>query len=409
MSLINQPFDGQLGDMLIEKLREDYNRLTIVVAFARNSGVLRLKPELERFRANGGSVHLFVGVDMEGTTYEALLNLLPLCDTLHIVHSENPATTFHSKIFILENNNEIWSAIGSNNLTAGGLWTNFESFHSQTLEFGTPECDAVYRPFSALIAMYSDADYECTFRIENIEDINDLDREGYVVREGQHRIRQNEERARRITPGGRRLFGISQRAPLPRVPEDDSTEIVIPIGPETTVNALYMIDEHVNNERIWFETRRMTGGSRNILDLSMLGTLIQGSGAGSRYETDDARYVLGGVSFFDVRPGSTTSKSITINYNGIDYSPCQIEFTPNNGSWRIHINGRSTVDGSAIHNAAGRGWLTRKILIFEKICTDYYTLSALEADDISTCRLASHFVARNGTASGSKEFGLLNP
>ena len=409
MSLINQPFNGQLGDILVEKLRGEYNRLTIVVAFARNSGVLRMKPELERFRANGGYVKLFVGVDMEGTTYEALVNLLPLCDTLHVVHSEDHATTFHSKVFVLENDDEIWVVVGSNNLTASGLWTNFESCQCQTLKFGTPECDAIYKPFSTLIAMYSDVDYECTFKIESIKDINDLDREGYVVREGQQRIRQNEERAKRVTPGGRRLFGTPRRAPLPRVPEDQLEQMAVPIGKETTVNAIYVIEENFNNERIWFETKKMTGGSRNILDLSKLGTLIQGSGVGSRYETDDARYVLGGVSFFDIKPNSTTGKYITINYSGIDYSPCQIEFTPNNGSWRIHINGKNAADGLAIHNVGGRYWLTNKVLIFEKIRTDYYALSALDAVAISTCRLVSHFVARNGTARGSKEFGLLNP
>ena len=50
MSLINQPFNGQLGEILISKLQENYNRLTILVAFAKNSGVLRIKPALEILR-----------------------------------------------------------------------------------------------------------------------------------------------------------------------------------------------------------------------------------------------------------------------------------------------------------------------------------------------------------------------
>ena len=43
MPLINQPFNGQLGEILISKLQENYYRLTILVAFAKNSGVLRIK------------------------------------------------------------------------------------------------------------------------------------------------------------------------------------------------------------------------------------------------------------------------------------------------------------------------------------------------------------------------------
>ena len=95
MPLVNQPFDGQLGNILIEKLKEDYNRLTIVAAFVKNSGVLRLKPELERFKSKGGTIRMFVGIDIQGTSFEALVNLLPLCDSLFVVHSEDSAVTFH--------------------------------------------------------------------------------------------------------------------------------------------------------------------------------------------------------------------------------------------------------------------------------------------------------------------------
>lgn len=127
MPLINQPFDSQLGNILIEKLRQDYNCLAIIVAFAKNSGVLRLKPELEQFRARGGRIRVFVGADMGGTSYEALKNLLSLCDALYVVHSADSAATFHSKVFLFKNDTAIWIAVGSNNLAGGGLWTNFES------------------------------------------------------------------------------------------------------------------------------------------------------------------------------------------------------------------------------------------------------------------------------------------
>lgn len=40
MLMLNQPFNGQLGDILIDKMKQSYNRLTIFSAFAKNSGVL---------------------------------------------------------------------------------------------------------------------------------------------------------------------------------------------------------------------------------------------------------------------------------------------------------------------------------------------------------------------------------
>ena len=99
MIMLNQPFNGQLGEILKDKMGAPYNKLTILSAFAKNSGVLRLKPALEQFKNSGGYIEAYIGVDAHGTSYEAVLNLFELCDELYIVHSESPVTTFHSKVY----------------------------------------------------------------------------------------------------------------------------------------------------------------------------------------------------------------------------------------------------------------------------------------------------------------------
>ena len=409
--LINQPFNGQLGEILITKLQENYRRLTILTAFAKNSGVLRLKPALEHFKARGGYIQIFVGVDIQGTTYEALQNLLPLCDALYVVHSEDSSTTFHSKVYLLENDTNIWMAIGSNNLTGGGLWTNFESCQCNDYAVGTPEYDELYTPFISLLESYSNPDFECSRRIQNENDIIELERAGYIIHEVRQRINQNELRTRRAQTGREALFGRQRRAGLPRIQGEEPA--VRPAGRTVhvrrgeTVQAAHVIEATNVSERIWFETRSMTGGSRNILDLSKLGNVISGSGAGSRYETDNPNIILGGIAFFDIQPEDTAVvKDITVNYNGIDYSPCTIKFAPNNGSWRIQIKGVSS-GGAKLHLVNGSGWLVNKILVFEKIRTDYYSLSVLQPEDLPTCRAASYVVARNGSGHDSKEYGLL--
>ena len=141
--LINQPFNGQLGTFLKEKLAEGtYDHLVIMSAFAKNSGVLRLKDDLQAFRDRGGVIEAFVGLDAHGTSYEAVLNLFSLVDGLYIVHDSNPATTFHSKVYYLTGENpSLWLAVGSNNLTGGGLWTNFES--AVILESDSPQDPAI--------------------------------------------------------------------------------------------------------------------------------------------------------------------------------------------------------------------------------------------------------------------------
>ncbi len=111
MSILNQPFQGQLGNVLIDRLNNyNYNQITIFSAFAKNSGVLRLKSSLDKFKKAGGNITAFIGIDLDGTSYEALLNLYSLCDSLYVIHSENTSTTYHSKIYLLENDFSAWCA-----------------------------------------------------------------------------------------------------------------------------------------------------------------------------------------------------------------------------------------------------------------------------------------------------------
>ncbi|MFG6604112.1 MULTISPECIES: hypothetical protein [unclassified Sulfitobacter] len=119
MELMNQPFSGQLGNRLIELLEsKNYHTLNIAVAFAKNSGVLRIKSALETFRAQGGEVNIFVGVDLGGTSYEALTALRQLASSLNVVHSET-GQTFHSKIYQFLGKNSGLIVVGSHNLTGG--------------------------------------------------------------------------------------------------------------------------------------------------------------------------------------------------------------------------------------------------------------------------------------------------
>lgn len=129
LQLINQPFNGQLGTILKDKLSKDtYKYFVIISAFAKNSGVLRMKESIQNFRDCGGKVDAFIGLDAHGTSYEAVLNLFSLVDNLYIIHDKKPVVTFHPKAYYLSDlKDSDWIAIGSNNLTGGGLWTNYES------------------------------------------------------------------------------------------------------------------------------------------------------------------------------------------------------------------------------------------------------------------------------------------
>lgn len=411
MDIINQPFQGQLGNILKEKLSDDYKSMTVFSAFAKNSGVLRLKDALAKFRSSGGRIRAFVGIDLDGTSYEALLNLYTLCNELYVIHSENFSTTYHSKIYLLENAQKAWCAIGSNNLTGGGLWTNFESCSIQT--FQLPEEKAELDNVYTVITKYTDPDYSCSTKISSIDDIDLLLRTHYISKEVTQKInniakRVSQKERQKTNP----LFG-AEKISMPTIisikpPQEARAK---PKTSDSVVDFVLDISKNTpafTNEQFWFEMRRSTGGSRNILDLSKLGQIENGSVKGTPYEYSDPKRMYGGIKFFDIDPDDIThEKDITINYLGKDYYPSTIKFTPDNGSWRIQLKGSPNDGSEELSKYGSRGDFVHKILVFEKISTNYYSLSLLLESELDKIKSLSRVWARNGNSAASKAYGML--
>lgn len=183
--IVNQPHDKQLGIQLIEAIKSNrFNQLTIMVAYAKLSGVYRISPYLEKFRNNGGSIRCVVGIDQQNTTYDALSQLLQLANEVYIFHSESVSQTFHIKCYWLSGKNICWYAIGSNNLTAGGLFSNYELSISNLLtdEEAQKENDTL----SSIYSIYTDAKSVCSHKLD-ADFLEELISGGYVVEELQQR------------------------------------------------------------------------------------------------------------------------------------------------------------------------------------------------------------------------------
>lgn len=418
IELITQPFEGQLGTILQNKLSEEqYKHFIMISAFAKNSGVLRMKESLQEFRNRGGKIDAFIGLDAHGTSYEAVVNLLSLVDSLYIVHDSNSSITFHSKIYYLTDlQNSEWIAVGSNNLTGGGLWTNQETaIILSTDAHATPDTIEFLSKFIKLIGRYKDARCDFSQKIESIEDLNKLLELDLLRHEIQMQIDAAKSRKHAPTTDERKSsdpFGSIGRVHIPRVKSEKQGEKIKVTDRNIEVTSVQPIAPSDASEKMWFETRKMTGGSRNILDLSMLGHLIQGDAVTTRYQTDKDKTVLGSVVFFDVDPSNTAvEKDVTINYNAKDYSGCTIKMHQTgenpNGSWRIQLKGE-TAFGEKLTTAEGSEWFVRKIIVLEKIRTDYYVMSVLPEAELDSMKAESIFVARNGSTPASKQYGLLD-
>lgn len=408
MELLNQPFTGQLGNRLIELLNSsDYQTLNIVVAFAKNSGVLRIKDALERFRKRGGSVNVYVGVDLGGTSYEALTALLLHTDSLNVVHSEK-WQTFHAKIYQFVGSDKGLVIVGSHNLTGGGLWTNFES-SALIPVLGSSESEIALQKgvddFIGELISLGDSFMPMGTQL----DIDKLLENGYIFKEVAEQVR----RAKASTQDGSqaRLFGNGAPAKLPRVGTFKEVKGMVAPSPPPESISVPRSDE---DQTIWFETRAMTGGSRNILDLSMKSLVERGDPTGTPFELETPEFMRGGVEFFGLNPASIKeTKDVSINFEGVDYTGNKILFPEGekaNGTWRLQIKG-ITSSGEKIteaFKAKGDGYYMQyKIVTFTKIQDDFYFMSVFPDSELENFKAASRILARNGSTTSAKLLGLL--
>lgn len=406
VQLINQPLGGQIGNYLQSCLESSkFNKLIIVVAFAKNSGVLRLKKAFETFRKSGAEIEAYVGIDLDGTSYEALISLQKIANKLTVVHLES-GQTFHPKIYSFTSQDECVLIVGSNNLTSGGLWTNIETSMVFT-EGGDTEESEVQKDLIGFIEQLKNTSGVC-FEIKDEQDVDVLLNEGYVSKEAKTRIARN---ARIYQEAGKTpRFAKKLKADLPRVEhfhiniDKDQPQSPLNVEPKESIPSALVED---GSSIIWFETRKMTGGSRNILDLSKTALVIKGDPKLTQFSMGEDDLMEGGVRFFDIDPRDiSTVKDIVINYDGIDYSDNEVKFTAGNGSWRLLFKGQSE-DGTKFTEALGSEYLVNKIVTFTKIDDGYYFMAVFDADDMDEFQEVSKIVAYNGASKNARLLGML--
>ncbi|WP_162239001.1 MULTISPECIES: phospholipase D family protein [unclassified Rathayibacter] len=146
---VGQPAQGQpnLLDFIEHVLDSDADRLDIVVAWAKRSGLGRVIPQLTDFRDRGGYVRMIVGVSEGGATREGLALAQHLADDAYVFH--DPRRTFHPKVYLATGPQQHSLFVGSSNMTAGGLGWNYEG--SLWLD-GTGDLDGPFAEVESWIA-----------------------------------------------------------------------------------------------------------------------------------------------------------------------------------------------------------------------------------------------------------------
>ena len=127
-----QPFSKNGKFMLGNELKtllnnSDFKKIWFVSFSVRRGGVIRILPELKNAIANGAEINLILGIDHNSTSIEAIDELLKIKINSKILKDTSFAHTFHPKIYLFEGSKNAELFVGSNNLTAGGIFTNYES------------------------------------------------------------------------------------------------------------------------------------------------------------------------------------------------------------------------------------------------------------------------------------------
>lgn len=141
ISFLGQGFEDKstnaVGNHLINFLNlKGFDSFIGISAFASESGIYGLSGHLSAAKNNFKNLSLIVGIDLDGTSKEALEEILGLSINSYIFYQkERPI--FHPKIYLFEGPKEVKLILGSSNLTSAGLFTNVES--SMIVEFDSAD------------------------------------------------------------------------------------------------------------------------------------------------------------------------------------------------------------------------------------------------------------------------------
>ena len=151
---LSQP-ESQLGTEFTALLASDrpYTRIIFVSAFTALRTILRLRESMLAAADAGAAVRLTVGIDLGGTSREVLEELSRWGCEVFVYHNPIPRATFHPKIYLFERESDSTLFLGSNNLTDGGLYTNYEAATRYVFNFpaDADEYERLLRPIRAFL------------------------------------------------------------------------------------------------------------------------------------------------------------------------------------------------------------------------------------------------------------------
>lgn len=177
--------------LLLKKANSHSKEINIGVAFALENGVQLVS---DIFIKHKNNCNIFIGINNNVTSYQALCRLFQYGVNVFVVNSDNGI--FHSKIYLFEGNDSSFCIVGSANLTKNGLLRNIESSLAITLDNKKNKdlLDKLKGKFNNFKSnRIKNLDVK---KIESINDIQELLEKGLLKNESKiiHNSKNSEER-----------------------------------------------------------------------------------------------------------------------------------------------------------------------------------------------------------------------
>ena len=100
--------------------------IVFVSAFVSIQTIMRVKGQILRLKGTGSDIRFVLGIDLDGTSREVLAELLEWDIDVRIIKHRIPRHTFHPKLYLFEWTDRATVIVGSNNMTEGGFFGNYE-------------------------------------------------------------------------------------------------------------------------------------------------------------------------------------------------------------------------------------------------------------------------------------------
>lgn len=124
VKFLNQPKEVKLGDILNQRLKENFDEVYVIAGFAKDDGVEVIQDSIKEATESGTKVNMFVGIDRKNTSKDMLLKLLSAGCNLN-VHINTDDSKVEMKVYIFETKNGVsYIYVTGAKLSNGGLLTN---------------------------------------------------------------------------------------------------------------------------------------------------------------------------------------------------------------------------------------------------------------------------------------------